>query len=187
MEASASGRLLFETVTRPDEKRMMATGILWIAHAMPTPSIDPTFRQVDAGRFLIESRSERIGTARSEAERIDGQVWAIARHCVRGPVDIAPPIDGPTTAFDDEALLRADAQRARRLGFGGKLCIHPRQVAVVNACFTPSADEVAWARGVVDADAGAGGAAVAVDGKMVDRPVVLRAQSILADVAVRQE
>ncbi len=84
-------------------------------------------------------------------------------------------------------LLRADAQRARRLGFGGKLCIHPRQVAVVNACFTPSADEVAWARGVVDADAGAGGAAVAVDGKMVDRPVVLRAQSILADVAVRQE
>lgn len=99
--------------------------------------------------------------------------------------DIAPPIDGPTTAFDDEALLRADAQRARRLGFGGKLCIHPRQVAVVNECFVPSADEMAWARRVIEADTGAGGAAVAVDGKMVDRPVVLRAQAILADAAAR--
>lgn len=101
--------------------------------------------------------------------------------------DIAPPIDGPTTAFDDEALLRADAQRARRLGFGGKLCIHPRQVAVVNACFTPTSDEVSWARRVVDADTGAGGAVVAVDGRMVDRPVVLRAQSILAEAAARQK
>ncbi len=99
--------------------------------------------------------------------------------------DIAAPIDGVTTAIDDEALLRADARRARRLGFGGKLCIHPRQVAVVNACFTPSADEVAWARRVIEADANAGGAAVAVDGKMVDRPVVLRAQAILSEVSAR--
>lgn len=99
--------------------------------------------------------------------------------------DIAPPIDGPTTAFDDEAALRADARRARRIGFGGKLCIHPRQVAVVNECFTPSAEEVAWAQRVVAADASAGGAAVAVDGKMVDKPVVLRAQAILAEAAVR--
>lgn len=98
---------------------------------------------------------------------------------------IAPPIDGPTTALDDEALLRADTRRARRLGFGGKLCIHPRQVAVVNDCFTPGTDEVAWARRVIEADAKSGGAAVAVDGKMVDRPVVLRAQAILDDAAAR--
>ena len=100
-------------------------------------------------------------------------------------VDIAPPIDGPTTAIGDETVLRSDALRARRLGFGGKLCIHPRQVAVVNQCFTPDADEVAWARRVIEADAAAGGAAVAVDGKMVDRPVVLRAQAILAEAALR--
>ena len=99
--------------------------------------------------------------------------------------DIAPPIDGPTTAIDDEAVLRVDALRARRLGFGGKLCIHPRQVAVVNECFTPSADELSWAQRVIAADAAAGGAAVAVDGKMVDKPVVLRAQAILADAARR--
>lgn len=101
--------------------------------------------------------------------------------------NIAPPIDGPTTAIDDETLLRADAQRARRLGFGGKLCIHPRQVAVVNQSFTPSTDEVAWAQRVIEADARAGGAAVAVDGKMVDRPVVLRAQAILADAEPRRK
>jgi citrate lyase subunit beta/citryl-CoA lyase len=98
---------------------------------------------------------------------------------------IAPPIDGPTTAIDDEDALRTDARRARRLGFGGKLCIHPRQVAVVNQCFTPDADEIAWAQRVIAADSAAGGAAVAVDGKMVDRPVVLRAQSILADASAR--
>jgi citrate lyase subunit beta/citryl-CoA lyase len=123
-----------------------------------------------------------LGMRCSEEELTSFRVALVLASRLAG---IAPPIDGPTTAFDDEALLRADAWRARRLGFGGKLCIHPRQVAVVNECFAPSADEVAWARRVVDADAGAGGAAVAVDGKMVDRPVVLRAQSILADAEQR--
>ena len=99
--------------------------------------------------------------------------------------DILPPIDGVTTALDDADLLRSDAVRARRLGFGGKLCIHPRQVAVVNQCFTPDADEVAWAQRVVAADAAAGGAAVAVDGRMVDRPVVLRARAIVAEAVAR--
>jgi len=99
---------------------------------------------------------------------------------------IAAPIDGVCTAIDDGELLLAESQRARRLGFGGKLCIHPKQVAVVNRAFTPSADEVAWAQRVIDADARAGGAAVAVDGKMVDRPVVLRATTILREAKARQ-
>ena len=99
---------------------------------------------------------------------------------------IAAPIDGVTTAIDDADLLQADALRARRLGFGGKLCIHPRQVAAVNRCFAPSEDEIAWARRVIAADAASGGAAVAVDGKMVDRPVVLRAQAILAEAGARR-
>lgn len=99
---------------------------------------------------------------------------------------IAAPIDGVCTAIDDAELLQADALRARRLGFGGKLCIHPRQVAVVNRCFAPSAEEVAWAQRVIAADAASGGAAVAVDGKMVDRPVVLRAQAILAEAQARR-
>lgn len=99
---------------------------------------------------------------------------------------IAPPIDGVCTAIDDIELLENEGRRARRLGFGGKLCIHPRQVPVVNRCFTPSADEVAWAHSVIEADARSGGAAATVEGKMVDRPVVIRAMSILREARARQ-
>lgn len=92
---------------------------------------------------------------------------------------IAPPVDGVSSAIDDAARLQADTQRARRLGFGAKLCIHPKQVGTVNAGFAASTEEIAWARRVLDAAAQAGGAAVAVDGKMVDRPVILRAEELL--------
>ncbi|MCZ7561058.1 MAG: CoA ester lyase [Burkholderiaceae bacterium] len=94
---------------------------------------------------------------------------------------LQPPVDGVSTAIDDAARLRDDALRARRLGFGGKLCIHPRQVADVNRHFAPTEAERAWAQRVLDAAAASGGAAVAVDGKMIDKPVILRAQAILRD------
>ena len=93
---------------------------------------------------------------------------------------LAPALDGVTVAIDDEARLRADTFRALRFGFGGKLCIHPRQVAVVHAAMTPSAEEVTWARCVIAADAASGGAAVQLDGRMVDAPVVLQARRVLA-------
>ena len=93
--------------------------------------------------------------------------------------NLAPPVDGVCTAIADTPVLEAETRRARRLGFGGKLCIHPRQVAPVNRGFTPDAEEVAWARRVLDAAAAAGGAAVAVDGKMVDKPILLRARALL--------
>lgn len=93
---------------------------------------------------------------------------------------ILPPVDGVSVALDDAAVIEADAMRARRLGFGGKLCIHPKQVAIVNACFSPRPEEIDWARRVIAASDAARGAAVAVDGKMVDRPVLLKAQRILA-------
>lgn len=98
---------------------------------------------------------------------------------------IAAPIDGVSTAIDDAQRLSHDVQRARRLGFAGKLCIHPRQVAQVNALFAPNDAEVAWAKRVLDAAAAAGGAAVAVDGRMVDKPVMLRAEAILREAGAR--
>ena len=76
--------------------------------------------------------------------------------------------------------LREDTQRALRFGFGAKLCIHPRQVAGVHEAMAPSAEELDWARRVVAADAASGGAAVQLEGRMVDAPVVLRAQRLLA-------
>ena len=94
---------------------------------------------------------------------------------------IAPPVDGVTTTLDDAAQIAEDTRRARRHGFGGKLCIHPKQLAHVHAAFAPGADEVAWAERVLQAVESMGGAAVAVDGRMVDRPVMLRAQAIMEE------
>ncbi|UGQ48000.1 HpcH/HpaI aldolase/citrate lyase family protein [Massilia endophytica] len=92
---------------------------------------------------------------------------------------LGAPVDGVTTAIDDEARIGSDACYARGLGFGAKLCIHPRQLAAVHAAFSPSAEDVAWARRVVDAAQASNGAAVAVDGRMIDRPVILAAEQIL--------
>ncbi|HEY7787180.1 MAG TPA: CoA ester lyase [Casimicrobiaceae bacterium] len=94
---------------------------------------------------------------------------------------IDAPIDGVTTSIGDPALLRSDCQRARRLGFGGKLCIHPNQVDIVNRCFLPAPEDVAWAHRVVDAFAHSGGNAALLDGKMIDRPVLVKAQAMLAE------
>lgn len=91
-----------------------------------------------------------------------------------------PPIDGVTPAIDDDAALQRDTERARRLGFGGKLCIHPRQIAVVHAVLAPSKAERDWAARVDQAMHACAGAAVAVDGKMVDRPILMRARRIAA-------
>lgn len=98
---------------------------------------------------------------------------------------ILPPVDGVTTTLDDIDRVTDDARRARRQGFGGKLCIHPRQVAPVNAAFAPSAEEAAWAVRVLQAVESTDGAAVALDGKMVDRPVLLQAQAIVEEMRRR--
>lgn len=89
------------------------------------------------------------------------------------------PVDGVTTAIGDDAAIEADTARALRLGFGAKLCIHPKQVAAVHRAFAPTPAQVDWARRVLAAADASGGAAVAVDGKMVDTPVLLRARRLL--------
>lgn len=93
--------------------------------------------------------------------------------------NLPAPVDGVCTALDDTQALALHTQRARRLGFGGQLCIHPAQVAAVNAGFRPTDEQLSWARRVTAAAARANGGAVAVDGKMVDRPVLARAQTWL--------
>jgi citrate lyase subunit beta/citryl-CoA lyase len=92
---------------------------------------------------------------------------------------LLPPVDGITTVFESSDPVRADTQRARRLGFGGKLCIHPKQIATVNECFGAEPAEKAWAKRVVEAAAKAGGATISLDGEMIDRPVLARALELL--------
>lgn len=93
---------------------------------------------------------------------------------------LAPAVDGVTVALDDEVRIERDTRRALNFGFGGKLCIHPRQVAPIHRALAPSEAELDWACRVVAADEAAGGAAVQLDGRMVDLPVVLQARRTLA-------
>lgn len=90
------------------------------------------------------------------------------------------PVDGVTAAFHDENALDSDVVRAREEGFGGKLCIHPRQVPPVNSSFSPSLDEIKWAREVIDAEAHAEGGVTVLRGQMLDAPVAARARAILS-------
>lgn len=93
---------------------------------------------------------------------------------------IAPPIDGVTPSTDDLPRITEDSERAKRMGFGAKLCIHPKQVAIVKAAFMPTEEDLTWAQRVIEADHASKGGAVKLDGKMIDRPVVLLAQRTLA-------
>lgn len=90
---------------------------------------------------------------------------------------LAPPVDGVTTDLHDSARLEEDVRYARSMGFGGKLCIHPEQVAPVRDGFAPTEAELAWARRVV----AAGDGVSVVDGRMVDKPVLARARHILGE------
>ena len=89
------------------------------------------------------------------------------------------PVDGPTLTTGDEDQVRDDAEAARALGMGAKLCIHPAQLAVVNEVFRPTDEERRWAEAVLAAAAAQGGGAFSFDGSMVDEPVLLRARRLL--------
>ena len=90
---------------------------------------------------------------------------------------IVGPIDGVTTELNDVKAVQVDALAGYRLGFTGKLCVHPRQVAYVNEAFSPTADHVASAQYLLESSAD--GRAGQIDGRMVDKPVLDRARRVL--------
>ncbi len=93
---------------------------------------------------------------------------------------IAPPIAPVYTRLDDEDGLRRSTLEVRRLGFFGRSCIHPKQLAQVHQAFIPSAEQVAAARRILDAfERAGGGAAVAEDGTFVDEAVARRARAVI--------
>ncbi|CAN7344760.1 HpcH/HpaI aldolase/citrate lyase family protein [Caballeronia sp. LjRoot31] len=92
---------------------------------------------------------------------------------------LAMPVDGVSTVLDDPVTIEAEARRGRRFGYGAKLCIHPKQIDAVHRAYAWTAAELAWAGRVLEAVEASGGAAVAVDGKMVDMPVILKARRMV--------
>jgi citrate lyase subunit beta/citryl-CoA lyase len=97
--------------------------------------------------------------------------------------DLEPPIDTVFIHIREHDAFRASCARVRQSGFQGKLCIHPDQVGLANAVFTPTEEDVAWARKIVaafrDAEA-AGSASIQVEGYFVDYPIVERAERMVA-------
>ena len=152
-----------------------ARGIL---HAREIVTAGPV---VPAVLFGAEDLTAELGIPRT----VEGDELLVARgHVVLAAVSIgADPIDAVFVEIDKLDRLRQDATRARALGFTGKMAIHPDQVAVINEVFTPSAQEIAAARRIVEAAEAAqaeGEGAFRLDGRMVDAPVVRRAHRILA-------
>lgn len=91
-------------------------------------------------------------------------------------------IDMVFTDLNDAAGLEQECALGRQLGFAGKQVIHPKQIDTVNRCFAPSEEEVAWARRVVDGFRASHGSAFALDGKMIDLPVMRQAERVLAQI-----
>ena len=93
------------------------------------------------------------------------------------------PLDGPYQYIEDDAGLARSSTVARELGYAGKAVIHPRQIPIVDECFSPTDEQLAWARDIVDAyrtvSADGLGAALLPDGTFLERPVVLRAAAML--------
>ncbi|MDQ2953143.1 MAG: aldolase/citrate lyase family protein, partial [Chloroflexota bacterium] len=120
----------------------------------------PTKREGEAAQLLYARSAVAVAAAAAKVLAFDG-IWA---------------------NFKDEAGLRADSLRGRRLGFVGRQCIHPSQVPIVNASFSPTTEEIEHAKRVVAAfEAGLkdGHGVVALDGAMLDAPIVDRARRVL--------
>jgi len=133
-----------------------------------------------------EDLSAELGAeANREADGTLTEPYRLARSmCLYGAAAAKlPAIETVYVDFRNSEGLRRDTEMARRDGFVGRLAIHPAQVPVINEVFTPTAEQIAKAKAVIAAFAANPGAgAVGIDGKMFDRPHLVRAQALLARV-----
>ncbi len=135
---------------------------------------------LDLAYFGAEDYITDIGGRRTESN--EEVLYARSKMAMAGRLSGVPVLDQVVVDYLDSDLFSAEAAQARNLGFAGKLCVHPGQVALANAAFTPSEDEIAHAHRLLEAaeaaaDEGAG--VVSVDGMMVDAPLVERARRLL--------
>ena len=133
-----------------------------------------------AGDFTLDVN---MAWSRNEAELAYARARIVTASRAAG---IEAPFDTVWVDLADEEGLETSARTAFGFGFQGKMCIHPNQIAVVNRVFTPSEAEIAFAERVVAAFARAeaeGSAAIQLDGKFIDYPILYRAQRVLEKVA----
>jgi citrate lyase subunit beta/citryl-CoA lyase len=144
-----------------------------------------TARGIDQLRAIAASGVARLAFGSADLARDLGcrDDWEPLLACRQALVlqsrlaGLPPPIDGVTFALDDDDRVQADAERARALGFGAKLLIHPRQLDAARRGLMPDAAELAWARDVIAASGD--GAARRLGAEMIDPPVIERARLLL--------
>jgi len=149
-----------------------AKGLAALPALACAPGVDRlSFGSLDLGLDL------GLSTGSEAAEQVLGHArYAVLLHS--RAAGLAAPLDGVYPAIQDAHGLQRHVQFARDMGFGGALCIHPSQVAIIHSALKPGEAELDWARRVVtQAESGAG--VFTLDGQMVDAPVILRARALL--------
>ncbi len=150
---------------------------LGVADARPLLAHDV----VSAAYFGAEDFIADLGGVRTASN--DEVAYARAQVALAGRLADVTVIDQIVADFTDDDRCRRECLQARAMGYGGKLCIHPSQVAIANEAFLPSSEEIDRARRLLEAydDAKAQGvASVAFEGQMVDEPVARQARRVLA-------
>lgn len=150
---------------------------LGVADARPLLAHDV----VSAAYFGAEDFIADLGGVRTASN--DEVAYARAQVALAGRLADVTVIDQIVADFTDDDRCRRECLQARAMGYGGKLCIHPSQVAIANGAFLPSSEEIDRARRLLEAydDAKAQGvASVAFEGQMVDEPVARQARRVLA-------
>lgn len=145
-----------------------------LRHAAKIAQAHPRVRGLQLG---LGDLFEPYGIRRADLRNVHAAQYALRMAAAEAG---AFAYDAAFPGLDDEAGFRAEADAARALGFAGKSCVHPRQVAWANDIFAPSVKEIDDARRTVQKADEAGEGAFAVDGRMVDAPFLARARAVLA-------
>ena len=145
-----------------------------LRHAAAIAKAHPRVRGLQLG---LGDLFEPYGIRRDDLRNVHATQYALRLAAAEAGVFA---YDAAFPGLEDETGFRAEADAARALGYLGKSCVHPRQVAWANTAFAPSAGEIEAARRTVEAAALGKDGAFAVDGKMVDTPFLARARSVLA-------
>lgn len=138
-------------------------------------------RRVVAAYFGAEDFIADMGGVRTASN--NEVLFARSAVALAGRLGGVPVLDQIVADFRDDDRYERECREARALGYSGKLCIHPGQVAIANAGFVPSADEVDRARRLLaayESASAAGRAAIDFEGQMVDEPLAAQARRVLA-------
>lgn len=167
------------------EKREKLMIIPIIEQAISLFEIDKIAKHPRVTALLLGA--EDLATNLEVERTLEGEEILLARQLVvyAAKAYRKDAIDTPYTDVSNPSGLHIDSLHAKKLGMSGKACIHPIQVGEVNLCFSPSIKEIEYAKRIIEAEKEAtvqGKGAFSVDGKMIDKPIIMRAKKLLEKV-----